>query len=157
LDTKLEGRDEPEDLVVEKCLKHVDLVLVDDSAVDLVEKIHQDEGVEQDRVKSQSVSCFSGRNVSGWCVDQVEGLFEEHELAEVHEDYHDQDLPHRVDEDLSPNFGQHDPILLADSLGLSLQVVGLRAQGDGAEDVHDQVCPEQLDDVERRLSEGQAA
>jgi len=51
----------------------------------LVKQVHQDEGMENNGVKNESISRLS-KVISEWCGDQVEALIKENELAEIHQE-----------------------------------------------------------------------
>lgn len=88
----------------EKSFKNVHFtffVRVNDSAVDLVEQIHQNESIEDDGVKSQSVRRLKFV-IDVWFGNQVEWFFEEHQISKVHQDKQNKDLVESLDKNLSP-------------------------------------------------------
>lgn len=115
MDCDLEGQDKPEEAVVEQGPEDVDVIGIDNSGVDLVEQVHQDESVEADGVKDESWSCLLGVGVSEFTRDEVEALLEEDEASEVHQDNHYKDLVNCLANNLSPHLGQHDSVSAADT------------------------------------------
>mmetsp|Transcript_14890 Transcript_14890/g.25364 ORF Transcript_14890/g.25364 Transcript_14890/m.25364 type:complete len:276 (-) Transcript_14890:2131-2958(-) len=114
----------------------------------------EEESVEHQSAGGEVVSVSVGLR------NEVEGGFEENELSEVHEEDHDEDLVGGLHEHLAPHLGKHDLVLATDAVRLGgpggVVLVGLGADGDGAEDVHDEVDPEHLDDVEGRPAQREA-
>ena len=87
MNNELKCHDHPEDWVVEDGKEHINLTGINHSAVDLVEQVHQDKGVEDDSVHHKS-ACWSSSIVSWFLGDNVEAGFEEDERSEVHEEHH---------------------------------------------------------------------
>lgn len=153
LNEELEGHDEPESRIVEKGGEDVDFTGVNDSAVDLVEQVHEDEGVEADGVEDQSIGGLAKR-VSHGIGDDVEALVEEDEGAEVHQEDHDNDLVEGLHDNLSPDLGKDDLVSSANSVGLLLILfVWFSADGDSSEDIHDQVGPKHLNYIKWSVSD----
>jgi len=112
LSTVLDSEDEyahgNEDPVAEEASEHVVIFDADHSAVDLVEKLKEAEGVEKDRHVELFVDVtFSGSSdVVGSQVGNVV-----HSLATEHDNAHDEDVPDSHTVDLAPDY-------TADNLGV---------------------------------------
>jgi len=121
LESHLKTEDHPEERIVAQCLEYILLRSEDDSAVDLVEEVHEDETVEDHGVQSHLIGCFVVV-VSEDFGDQVERLFEEHHVAKVHKD---EDRKHLIDDladNVSPHFSGDDLISSADPVGVEFSV-----------------------------------
>lgn len=154
LNDHLKDKYKPEDRVIAKSLEHINLIGVDHSAVNLIEHIHQYESMEADGVEDKSIGWTSSFWVSQWSKDEVEGLIEENKGSEVHEDNHYKKLIGSLNKNLSPHSWKNNLIVSSDSLRLA--VVGLiwfSSNCDGTKDIHDQVGPEHLNNIERGMSE----
>lgn len=162
LEGDLTAENEPEQWVAEYDL---DLFLVVEGSTDLavnhIEQVHEDESVEAYGVENEP---------SGWLHVAVTALIhhnvkpifliKEDEDSEVGENDEDEELVGGLAEDELPHEWLDELGLAANSLGLGIGFVSggvwLGSEGDGAKDVHDQVGPEELDDIERGSSEGSA-
>jgi len=82
LDNELEDHDSPEGWVVEQGLENIQLLGINDSAIDLIEQIHQDESMENNSVQNQTISWLAVR-VSELLINNVKWLWEENEFAKV--------------------------------------------------------------------------
>ena len=83
LNEKLECKDNKEGWIVEERGEHVNLVGIHNSAVDLVEQVHQDETVEADSIEHKSVSWLTiiiSQSLGDW----VEALLKEKVWTSVH-------------------------------------------------------------------------
>ena len=166
LDGEGADQDDDEHPVVEELSKHVILSLAQLARVDLVEELHEDEGLEDDGVNLNLTSGLlklpSG--LLGVSVELllggVEGpallvLNSEDISAFEHEDEKNDDLEDGLSKDVSPHDGVDDGIVLLLRLTVKdhLSVRRLSSEGKGGESVHDQVDPEHLGGSERRLAE----
>jgi len=86
LEREFSKEDDPEDAIVKECLEYVELLSFDNSAVDLIEEGHQNEGVEADGVDDLALrrKC--------WFQDEVEASLHEHCGAGIHENHHHKNL-----------------------------------------------------------------
>lgn len=135
------GDDSEEVGVVEEALEHVEIALTNLSAVDLVEDLQEDEGVEDVSVVEDVV------HVSCW-------VHSGDVLSEEDEHRHDDDVPGGEAEDLSPKGAGQDRNVCLEWLALNNEWKGwLSGKTDGSEGVHDQVDPKELDWGEWRLTE----
>lgn len=166
LDGEGADQDDDEHPVVEELSKHVILSLAQLARVDLVEELHEDEGLEDDGVNLNLTSGLlqHPRGLLGVSVElllgRVEGpallvLNSEDISAFEHKDEKNDDLEDRLSKDVSPHDGVDDGIILL--LGLTvedlLSIRRLSSEGKGGEGVHNQVNPEHLSGSERRLAE----
>ena len=83
LHEELKSHDNPEGGVVEEGSEDVDLASINNSAVYLVEQVHQDEGVEADGIEDKSIGWLA-EVISHWGGDDIETLLEEDERSEIH-------------------------------------------------------------------------
>lgn len=90
---------------------------------------------------------------SCWLQDQVKLILSEHGAAEVHKNYHDNNLIERMQSDLSPELRIHNEVFPADSCAGRIRFVRLSSESDGPKNVHDQVAPEHLHDVKRSMAD----
>lgn len=163
----LEEEDEPEPGVVEQSAEDIHVIFIDQTAVYLVEEAHEHESVEDEGVEDHLVRWVVFLDAMVWISfleshflsHQVECLVEEHSVSGIHQDQDGEKLVEGLSENVSPHDSVHDFVSSADTSGASLtDVLGLKrlgANGDGGQSVHDQVDPEQLNDIERRVSEGE--
>ena len=56
--SKLKNEDKPKCWVIKQSPKDIDVVGINDSAVDLIEHVHQDIGMEADGVKDKAICRF---------------------------------------------------------------------------------------------------
>lgn len=151
LERELSEEDDPEDAVVEECLEYVELLSFDNSAVDLIEEGHQNEGVEADGVDDLAA-------LRAWRLrDEVEGFVAEHCGAGIHQNCHHENLVGRMQNNSPPEFRNHNWSFPADSRATFVFAVWLGSEGNGAENVHDQVCPEHLHDIQWGMADGCAS
>jgi len=125
--------------------------LVEDTAVDHVEEVHHDEDLEHEGLVQQSV----GRLLVVLKLSGVEVVGDtEHLGASVEHDEHDDELVdtlrkdgahHRLGDQL---VGGTDTVT-ADFSGMGV----LSSESNGSEHVHDKIDPEELNNVERRVTE----
>lgn len=134
---------------------------IEDSAVDLVEEIQEDEDVEADGIKCKSIGGYPDTITIGvsyssplFSGDEVERLSEEDECTEVHQREHGNDLEHGLNDNLSPVLLQDNNFSLrsGNSCELGSLLVLFCSESDSTKDVHDQVAPKHLNDVERVLA-----
>jgi hypothetical protein len=78
----------PEIFVVEEGLKYIKFTIDNDSRVDHVDNIHQNEGMEDDCILNKFVGIITVL-ISWFSLDNIECFFKEDHLSEEHEDDHD--------------------------------------------------------------------
>ena len=144
MDADDDQKDEPGQLVADQTRETVHLGGAYITAVDEVEDLHEDEGVEDQREVLLLVSALSGLVRSG--VGEVEDV-----LAHVHNDHHDSCHKDHHSKDLAVHLRGHDVALTSLVLGDVSGRAG-RGQGQSSEDVHNQVDPDKLHWVQHRLS-----
>lgn len=162
LDGQLKNEDYPEHGVMEwrQGLEDVDALRVEQPAIDLIEHVHQNESVEAHGVEGETVSLLVKLlvvEIRKLPFDEIWGLVEEGEAAEIHQVGQNQDLVEGLDKNLPPHLWEDDFLTSADSDAWLRWVVRFSANGDGSQNVHDEVCPEHLDDVERGMAHGGSA
>lgn len=136
--------DHPEHAVGEDVLKHVGLV-VDLSGVELVEDLHEDEGVEDEGVVLGGFGAVAKTATDGDVEEDGTLVDEEEEDEELEEGLADDVSEHESgDQGLVLSVGDSVEELLGGELG---------GEGEGGEGIHDEVDPEELDGGERGLTE----
>ena len=103
MDSELKDHDSPEGWVVEQGLENIELVGLNDSAIDLIEQIHQDKSMENDSIHYQTISWLAVL-VSELLINNVKWLWEENEFAKVNKDKKHQELIDDCSENVSPHF-----------------------------------------------------
>lgn len=145
LDAHFNKPNEQEDFIDMNSLEHIELIFVDNTSADLIEHRHHKECMEEEGV-SVELSFIS------WVErDQVVRLTEHHP-TKVHDDQVDDDLEHTLANDLTPHKWFKDFCFTADS-ALCSGIVAC-SKSDGSEDVHHQVDPKHLDNIEWQVAEG---
>jgi hypothetical protein len=168
LKAHLKEEHKPEVLVVEECFEHIQLLLGDHSAVNLVEQVHQNKSMEDHCVHLHFIGWVILSNIvlrislvmSQLSVDQIERFLVEHHLTEVQEDDNRDRLVEHHAKDASPHGHCQDFVSSADTIGptfISLaSLEWFSTDGDGTQSVHDEVEPKELNDVEGCVAKGHA-
>lgn len=153
---ELDSEDDDKPLSVHNAAEDVEVVRVGGSHVKRVEQVHQNKHVEDESVHDESVGAELGLGIAQLVVDDVGSLVEaHHESTEEHEDEHDEHLEGGLHKDGSPHVGLHETLGSLLSLGEHIgAVVGpsLSGKRDGSQNVHDEVHPKHLNDVQRRMA-----
>ena len=144
-----EDQDELEEPVVEEAGENVELTLSEFTGVDLVEDLHEDEGVEDDgevlHLVLVSVPLF-GSHVSSWEeLGLVSVVKSEDVLSSEEEDAKDNSLVNTLSEDVSPHHLGDDGLGSAVWWVVKDSLIGcFGGKSEGSKGVHDQVDPEDL-------------
>ena len=93
--------------------------------------------------------------VSGVRRDQVVSTVIEHQSSEIEEDDEGEGLVDELGENGSPHFWDEDSEFSADAAA-GIFLVWICADGNGSQDVHDEVQPKHLDDVEWQVTKSQS-
>ena len=164
LDGKGGDGDHDEEPVVEEGGEDVELAFSQLARVDLVEQLHEHEGLEDDGVHED----LGGRllldpGFSGVCKDLisrgVEGIallvVDVEDLATLeHEHKEGNDLENGLSNNVSPHDWVDNGVSLISGFALEdILIGGLSGKGQSSEGIHNQVDPEHLSGRERRLSE----
>jgi len=164
LDGKSGEQDDNEHPVVEKVGENVVFALSKLAGVDLVEQLHEDEGLENYRVHENLLSGLLydpaltkvGFNLLKGGVEGIRLIVNdvEHFATPEEEDEKDDDLEDSLANDVSPHDGVDNHVSLSGGLADKNCIAGgLSSEGKSSESVHDQVDPEHLSRGERRLAE----
>ena len=150
--------DEPEEWIVEQGLENVFLVWINNSTVDLIEQIHQDVRMEVQSIKYDTWRWIS-LIVSQVASDEIRHVLstEEHQSSKVHEDDHHNDLVERHENDLSPHGCKNELLCSADSIRCKFWILigWLSSKSNGTENIHYQIAPKHLNNVEWWMTEGE--
>jgi len=141
---------DPEGSSIEKSSEHINwfgFSVNNNSAVDHVEQVHQEEGVEASEVFLHSSSWFFCKWVNKWGSNNVELFFfiEEHDLTTEHKKDHNTNLVSNLWQDVSPHVKSNNFSFSAFSWKAFLIFSvneWLSTDGTCSESVHDQVHPE---------------
>ena len=146
LDTDNNGQDDPGVQVGVEVRESVHLLGAHIAAVDQVENLEPDEGVE-DQGEVLSLGCGLAGHV-GLQVVNIEEV-----LSGPHDDAHDKELEETKAEDLTVHDTSHD-VAFTGAVGGNVSLGAGGSEGKSTEDVHDEVDPDELSGVEARLSHG---
>jgi hypothetical protein len=171
LNVKLAEEDDPEPEVVEWTSEDVEVWLVlhaglldgallnlssdghsiEDTAVDHVEQVHHNEHLEEEGLMEHSVA---GGTVSILHLGAVEVVLDVADLgSEVGKHEHANQLVDELEHDLAGHSLGDDLVLGRDASGLECLGIGvLGGESNGSKNIHDQVDPEELHDVEGRVT-----
>jgi len=112
---EFKGDNQDEEVVSNESRENVVFVFLDNSAVELIEQVHQNEDVELACLKHKWIQWDTSLFVSHWSSNEVEAILEQHHFTEVHEDQHDDNLIKSHADNLSPHNSVNNSILSADS------------------------------------------
>ena len=172
LNVKLSEEDDPEPEVAEWALEDVEVRLValaglfdgalfnfnlswhgiKDTAVDHVEKVHHDEGLEEESLVKHAEGSSS---IGVLHLSSVKVVLDiEHLGSKVGKDEHSDDLEDGLEENLANHGLSDDLVFCGNALFGDLVGVGvLSGESNGGKNIHDQVDPEELHNVEGRVTE----
>ena len=160
LNTEGEENDANEHPVVEEVLEDVELMLTELTGVDLVEQLHEDEGLEHHSVAFNFHSWLVGHptsfrvrcNLICIGIERIVVLILNAEdfSVLVHENKENNDLEDSLTENVSPHDFVDDSISLFGWLAVHEAVIGwLSGKSKSSKGVHNQVDPEELHGCER--------
>jgi hypothetical protein len=113
--------------------------------------------VEANGVHDQTVS-WGTELISYGLGDRVKAGFKEDEGACIHQKEHDEDLEECLAKHLSPDFSQENLVSAAYSIRFTLVLfVGLSSNGNCSKDIHNQVGPKHLYNVQRSVTKSAAS
>jgi len=172
LEGECNDQDTEEEFVVEELLEHIEISFSNFSTVDVVEDLEENEGVKDPgkmlKLLLAIVVSFgigfpcnslvlyatiigigrcvkwAWRNTTCWCIEIV--LEITHGLSENHKNKHDNSVPGRNTDNLSPDSFAHQRIIGIHGFALDHVLEwGLSRQCKSGEHIHDQVDPQELD------------
>lgn len=126
-------------------------------ATNLVEKVHHEEGLEDDGVKSHTIGWQLRDGVNQRSFDEIKWFFEENENAEVHKDHGYDDLISSLSQNVPPIACIKNLLSLSDSSAHPLFFVGFCTKLNGTQYVHHNIDPKHLNHIQRRRSECQTS
>ena len=150
LDTGDDEEDDPGHVVPDQARESVHLLGANITAVDQVEELKPDEGVED---KSEVLLL----EVAGGSVIEGKGRLGVFDIEEAssgpHDDAHDDELEDTETEDLTVHNTSHD-VALSGAEGGNISLRAGSSEGHSSKDVHDKVDPDELGGVKAGLSHG---
>ena len=120
------------------------------AAVNHVEQVDHHESLEQQGVVEHAVGRLTGRS-SEFSRDQVVANVEHSRACIQHNNHHDE-LVDNLGKDGAPHNRGNEAVFLLDAVGREILFRSFSSKGNSSEDVHDQVNPKKLNNVERRHS-----